>query len=81
MNTEMNKTMAETMARKIRLYKCFRDDEDFKNNQRYCPSYSEFKGLEQACKILGIEFSYEFSGPENNYDIIAVIVGEYRVEC
>lgn len=57
MTNEMLETMAKAMARKIAMYKM--NAEEFKGNKRLCPYYSEFKGLEQACKIFGIEYNFD----------------------
>lgn len=66
--TEMMKAMAERIASKIRIANKFVDNY---NNKRECPFYSEWKGMEQALKAMGIDYEYEYN---EEIKIVAVIV-------
>lgn len=66
--TEMMKAMAERIASKIRIANKFVDNY---TNKRECPFYSEWKGMEQALKAMGIDYEYEYN---ENIQIVAVIV-------
>lgn len=66
--TEMMKAMAERIASKIRITNIFVDNY---NNKRECPFYSEWKGMEQALKAMGIDYEYEYN---EEIKIVAVIV-------
>ena len=71
------KAMAERLAKKIKVAKIGLDGERYSLNKRECPFYSEWKGMEQALKTLGIDYEYEYS---DEYMITAVTVMGQRVE-
>ena len=70
---EAMKAMAERIAVKIR---CVNVSVNHYENRRNCPFYSEWKGMEQALKTMGIDFEYEY---DNDINIIAVSVMGQRV--
>ncbi len=74
---DIMKAMAERLATKIRVTKIALDDERYHLNKRECPFYSEWKGMEQALKTMGIEYEYEYN---DEYMITAVIVMGQRAE-
>lgn len=51
----------KSMATKAALANMYKEDEEFKNNMRKCPFYSELYGMEHTLKIMGIEFEYEYN--------------------
>lgn len=61
MTTEMIKEFGTVMATKMAIVGFTQDDERFKGNKRMNPFFSELKGMEQALKIMGIDFEYEFN--------------------
>lgn len=71
---EMMKVMAERIASKIRIANIFVDNY---SNKRECPFYSEWKGMEQALKAMGIDYEYEYN---EDIQVVAVIVMCQRVE-
>ena len=71
------KAMAERLANKIKVAKIGLDNERYHLNKRECPFYSEWKGMEQALKTLGIDYEYEYN---DEYMITAVTVMGQRVE-
>lgn len=58
MTKEMKKEIAERMIAKVRMYQMYKDN--YKENKRNCPFYSELVGIEEMLKLLGIEFEYTF---------------------
>lgn len=72
MPNEMKKEIAKVMMTKVRLFNQFKDKEEYKNNKRKCPFYSELVGMEQMLKIMGIEFEYTFD--LETYDITAITI-------
>ncbi len=50
--------ICKEMAIKCRVIRLFIDQ--YKDNKRECPFYSELKGIEQVLDIMGIEYSYGF---------------------
>lgn len=72
--TEMIKAMSEKIAAKIRIANLYIENY---SNKRECPFYSEWKGMEQALKTMGIEYEYEYN---EECQIIAVIVKGQRTE-
>lgn len=71
---ETFKTMADRMAKKIRVMYL---SVDHYENKRNCPFFSELKGMEQALVTMGIEYEYEY---DSDYKIAAVIVMGEKVE-
>ena len=68
MTKSMKKEIAERMIIKIRLYQCYKDN--YKENKRHCPFYSELVGIEELLKLMGIEFEYTYD--LNTLEITAV---------
>ena len=58
MTTEKLTQILETMATKASLSNQYRAKY---KNVRECPFYSEFEGMVETLKILGIELEYEFT--------------------
>ena len=50
--------MADRMAVTIRVMYLYIDGFE---NKRFCPFYSELKGMEMALKTMGIEYEYEYN--------------------
>ncbi|CAJ0596528.1 unnamed protein product [Cylicocyclus nassatus] len=75
--TEIIKEIAKEMATKIAIVKMNKNDEEWKGNIRKFPIFSEWKGMEQTLKVMGIEFEYEF---DDNLEITAVIVNGFKQE-
>ena len=71
---EIMKVMAERIASKIRIANNYVGNY---SNKRECPFYSEWKGMEQALKAMGIDYEYEYN---EDIQIVAVIVMGQRVE-
>lgn len=63
------------LANKVHMFNQYRDK--YKVNIRECPFYSEKVGIEEAMRVLGIKFEYEF---DEGINIIAVRSGNIRVE-
>lgn len=74
--TEMFKEFAERLANKTRLIAHFRDN--YPDNIRECPFFSERSGIEEALRVMGIDFEYEMNASVTA--ITAVIVQGQRVE-
>lgn len=77
MTTTYNaKEIAKRLAIKTALANTFADQ--YPNNCRENPFYSEREGIEEMLKMLGIEFEYEWDETVTN--ITAVTVMGERVE-
>lgn len=74
--TEMMKNFAERLALKTRLFEQFKDN--YPDNWRECPFFSERRGIEEALQLMGIDYEYEFN--EEVTAITAVTVMGQRVE-
>lgn len=72
---EMIHQIGMVMINKAEIVKFTKNDEEFKNNIRFNPIYSELKGMEQTLKLMGIEFEYEF---DDNYDVVALTIAGQR---
>lgn len=66
--------MADRMANKIAVANIYVKTYE---NKRECPFYSEWKGMEQALKAMGIDFEYDFN---DDIEIVAVTVMGQRAE-
>lgn len=61
MNKQILEEILKSMAIKASLANIYKDEEEYKNNMRKCPFYSELAGMEHTLKIMGIEFEYEYN--------------------
>ena len=71
MTKAMSREIAERLASKQRMYECFKDCKEFENNQRFNPFYSEFHGMVEMLKVMGIEYDFEYN---ENYEMVTVTV-------
>lgn len=75
MTNKVIKEIAETMMVKVRCFNLYK--ENYKNNKRQCPFYSELVGMEQMLKIMGIEFEYTFD--LETFEITAITIEDITV--
>lgn len=77
MEQNLIKEIITSMAITARVANIYSDAEEFKDNKRYCPFYSELVGMEHIANILGIPFEYEFN--EDYSKRTAIISGDMRI--
>lgn len=65
---EIMMNMADRIAKKIRVAKVSMKHYE---NKRNCPFYSEWKGMEQALKTMGIDYDCEYN---DDCEIVSVTV-------
>lgn len=70
---EILSNMATTAA----LVNIYAYADEYKDNIRHCPFYSELVGMEEVAKILEIPFEYEFN--EDFTKRTAIISGNTRI--
>lgn len=69
MTKAMSRDIAERLAIKQRVIEITKDD--FKENQRLNPHYSEFHGMVEMLKMMGIEYDFEYN---EKIEMVAVTV-------
>lgn len=75
---EMLREIGDRLANKYSLYSIYKNN--YNNNHRECPFYSEARGIEEALKVMGINFSIEFD-VQVSYEVpVAVVVNGERFE-
>ena len=76
MTQKQIREIGKVMANKVSIVNFTKDDEEWKDNIRKNPIFSELKGMEMALNILGIDFDYEFNDEVTK--ITALTVGGER---
>lgn len=79
MNAEKIMELGTVIANKICLTQVYKREGKYSENLRELPFYSEWKGIEQTLKILGINFEYEYNSDVT--EITAVILEGARFDC
>lgn len=60
MNEMINK-IGDRLVVKMRVVNIYRNREEYAHNIRTCPFYSEFRGMIEMIKTMGIDHQIEFS--------------------
>ena len=71
--------LGEMAVIKMRLINSTRASGEYADNLRKCPWYSEFYGMLQTLKCMGIDIDMDLN-PDNVYEMQAIIIMGRRFE-
>lgn len=78
MTTEMINNIGDRLVTKMRVVNLYKKNGEYADNFRKCPFYSEFVGMTQMLKTLGVDFEIDWDASVTQ--MIAVTVMGKRFE-
>ena len=79
MTTEMINNIGDRLTTKMRVVNLYKESGEFADNFRKCPFYSEFVGMTQMLKTLGIEFEIDWDVNVSKMTAVTVMGKRFEV--
>ena len=79
MSIEMINNIGDRLVTKMRVVNLYKESGEFADNIRKCPFYSEFVGMTQMLKTLGIEFEIDWDVSVSNMTAVTVMGKRFEV--
>lgn len=79
MTTEMINNIGDRLVAKMRVVNLYKKKGEYAGNFRKCPFYSEFVGMTQMLKTLGIDFDIDWDANVTQMTAVTVMGKRFDV--